>query len=153
MKDLEKLVDLYTDYLIATDSQTTATELSSILDRQISHDKFTRMLKEGAFNSSYLWKKVKKMVRTIELEDGCLIFDDTIVEKEWTDENEIVCWHYDHPKARNVKGFNIINMIYHSNDISIPVDFRVVEKPIIFYDNNGKRKRRSTTTKNELVRC
>jgi len=40
-----------------------------------------QMLKEGAFNASYLWKKVKKMIRKIESENGCLIFDNTIVEK------------------------------------------------------------------------
>jgi hypothetical protein len=39
---------------------------------------------------------VKSAVRQIESGDGVLIFDDTISEKMWTDENEIVCWHYDH---------------------------------------------------------
>jgi hypothetical protein len=52
MKQIEELVDIYTDYLIAT-------KLSKVLDGIISHDKFTRMLKERAFNSRYLWKKVK----------------------------------------------------------------------------------------------
>jgi len=110
------------------------------------------MLSRGEFDSKYLWKKVKKTVREIESEDGCLIVDDTIVEKPWTDENEIVCWHYDHTKGRNVKGFNILNLLYHSNDISIPVGFEIVKKPTEFVDKNGKKKRRSEVTKNELMR-
>jgi hypothetical protein len=39
--------------------------------------------------------------------EGCLIFDDTIVEKAYMDESEIVYWNYDHSKGRNVKGVNI----------------------------------------------
>jgi len=38
MKDLEKLVDLYTDYLIATDSVAIVTGLSAILDTSLSSD-------------------------------------------------------------------------------------------------------------------
>ena len=132
--------------------QATATGLSDVLDNEISHDKFTRMLASGEFNSKYLWKKVKKSVRQIESEEACLIIDDTIVEKQWTDENEIICWHYDHSKGRNVKGFNIVNLIYYSNDTSIPVGFEVVKKTIKFVDGNGKMKRRSEVTKNEMAR-
>ena len=79
-----------------------------------------------------------------------MIVDDTIVEKPWTDKN--ICWHYDHTKGRNVKGFNIPNLLYYSNDISIPVGFEVVIKPIEFVDENGKRKRNSEVAKNELMR-
>jgi hypothetical protein len=35
--------------------------------------------------------QVKKSVREIESEDGCLIFDDTVQEKKWTDESNIMC--------------------------------------------------------------
>jgi len=152
MADWEELVDLYTDYLIVVNGQATATGLSDVLDNEISHDKFTRMLSNGEFNSKYLWKKVKKIVRRVESEEGCLIIDDTVVEKRWTDENEIVCWHYDHSRGRNVRGFNIINLLYHSNGISIPVGFEVVKKTIEFIDENGKKKRCSEVTKNEIAR-
>jgi hypothetical protein len=36
---------------------------------------------------------------------GVIIFDDTAQEKTWTDENEIMYWHYDHCKGRSVKGY------------------------------------------------
>ena len=152
MKDIETYVDLYTDYLIATSTQATATGLSKVLDGQISHDKFTRMLSQGEFGSKYLWKKVKKVVRQIESEEGCLIADDVIVAKPWTDENEIVCWHFDHTENRLVKGFNVVTMIYHSNDISIPVGFDVVKKPIVVKDEEGRSKRKAEISKNEMLR-
>ena len=34
--------------------------------------------------------------------------------------------------CRNVKGFNIINLLYYTNGISIPLGFEVVKKPIEF---------------------
>jgi hypothetical protein len=52
--------------------------------------------------------KTKKLIRQYENGEGCLIFDDTIVEKAYMDENEIICWYYDHSKGRNVKGINIL---------------------------------------------
>ena len=44
MADWEELVDLYTDYLIVVNGQATATGLSDVLDNEISHDKFRRMV-------------------------------------------------------------------------------------------------------------
>ena len=153
MKRIEEYVDLYTDFLIVSgNTQATATELSRALDGEIAHDRFTRMLREGAFDAKYLWKRVKKMVRQIESEDGCLIVDDTIIAKPHTDENEIVCWHYDHTQGRSVKGFNLLNLLYHSEGISIPVSFKVVEKTETYTDANGKQKRKADKTKNELMR-
>ena len=68
------------------------------------------------------------------------------------DENELICWHYDHSKGRNVKGINRLNCLYHVNDTSIPVAF-LVRKPIEFCDiKTRKQKRLSEVTKNELRR-
>jgi hypothetical protein len=52
-------------------------------------------------------------VREIEQEDGVLIFDDTIQEKPYPDENELVCWHFDHTKGRSVKGVNTYRVVGH----------------------------------------
>jgi hypothetical protein len=57
-------------------------------------------------------------VPQVEREAGCLIFDDTIQEKEWTDESEIICWHYDHNKGRAVKGINVLNALSQWQSIS-----------------------------------
>ena len=69
----------------------TATGLSRMLPQELSHDQVTRFLNRNEFDSKYLWKKVKSTVRDFQNEDGVLIFDDCIAEKEFTDENEIMC--------------------------------------------------------------
>jgi hypothetical protein len=99
-------LELYTDYLLSTFGAATATGLSSMVDGDVSHDRITRFLSEREYSSKDLWKQVKATVREIEKEDGVVIFDDTIQEKEWTDENDIMCWHFDHCSGRTVRGIN-----------------------------------------------
>jgi len=145
--------ELYTDYLICNQGLATATSLSAMLDGEVSHDQITRHLSARLYTSKDLWVDVKPTVRQIERDDGCLIFDDTVQEKEFTDENEIMCWHYDHCKGRSVKGINLLNALYHSGDVSIPVAFEVVRKPYRFSDvKTRKVKRAAEFTKNELMR-
>jgi hypothetical protein len=149
-----KYLELYTDYLIVnTAASATATGLSALLDGETSHDQLTRYLSEQTLTSKHLWQRVKATVRQIEREDACLIFDDTIQEKHWSDENELICWHYDHCQGRSVKGINLLNALYYSGDVSIPVAFEIVHKPIPFCDiKTRKVKRTSEVTKNELMR-
>lgn len=150
---MNNLLDIYTDYLISSFSQTSATGLSRLLDAEISHDKITRLLSQSHYSSSYLWRLVKSTVRDIEKDDGVLIFDDTIVEKPYMDENDIVTWHFDPSHGRTVKGLNILNCLYQSQDISVPVAFELISKPIRFCDIKTRRiKRQSEITKNDLMR-
>lgn len=150
---MNNLLDIYTDYLISSFSETTATGLSRLLDGEVSHDKVTRFLSTYNFSSSYLWTLVKRTVREIEMDDGVLIFDDTIEEKPYTDENEIVNWHFDHSKGRTIKGINILNALYHVKDVSVPVAFEIIHKPILYCDiKTRKIKRESNVTKNDLLR-
>jgi len=146
-------LELYTDYLISSNSYATATGLSAMMNNDISHDQITRYLSNNEFNSKTLWKKVKQTVREIESDDACLIFDDTIQEKKWTDESEIMCWHFDHTVGKSVRGINMLNALYYSDGISIPVAFEIIKKPIEFSDlKTKKRKRKADITKNELMR-
>lgn len=149
-----KHLELYTDYLMVNASgYATATGLSTVMDGEVSHDQITRLLSKQEFNSKNLWLEVKSTVRQVEQEEACLIFDDTIQEKQWTDENEIMCWHYDHCQGRTVRGINLLNALYYSGDVSIPVAFEIVRKPIQFSDiQTRKVKRASLVTKNELMR-
>lgn len=146
-------LELYTDYLISTFGAATATGLSSMVDGDVSHDRVTRFLSEREYTSRDLWRQVKSTVRQIEREDGVLIFDDTIQEKAWTDENEVMCWHFDHCSGRSVRGINLLNALYYSGDVSIPVAFELVRKPLQFCDVKTRQvKRASEVTKNELMR-
>src|SRR5512135_1110472 len=147
-----ELFELYTDYLISSFGATTATGLSEMVDGTVSHDRVTRFLSERDYTSRDLGLQVKKTVREIERDDAVLIFDDTIQEKPWPDESELICWHFAHGQNRTVKGMNLLNALYHSGGVSIPVDFRLIRKPIQFCDVATRQvKRASEVTKNELL--
>jgi hypothetical protein len=153
MKRTTNYLELYTDYLISGNSYATATGLSAMMDNEVSHDQITRFLSKEEFTSKELWKKVKSTVREIETDEACLIFDDTVQEKKWTDESEIMCWHFDHTVGKSVRGINMLNALYYSNEVSIPVAFEIIKKPIEFSDIKTKqRKRKTATTKNVLMR-
>jgi len=147
------IFDLYTDYLLTSFSYTTATGLSSLLDGDISHDQVTRFLSSQDYTSKELWKAIKADVRKIEDDSGVLIFDDTVQEKPYSKENDLICWHFDHTVNRSVKGINLLNCLYSANDVSLPVAFELVTKPIKFSClKTRKVKRKSTVTKNEQLR-
>jgi len=150
------ILDLYSDYLIYSSAQTTATGLSKLLDEEISHDKITRFLSSELFDEKMLWKKIKKLVRAFEEKNACLIFDDTIIEKPYMDENEIICWHYDSKESRAVKGINLISGFYSCEKdgqiVRLPIDYRIISKTEEYIDEkSGETKRRSPVTKNEIM--
>ena len=128
MKNSE--LELYTDYLLSSFGATTATGLSAMVQGDVSHDRITRFLSRQDYTSKDLWLQVKTMVREVENAQGVLIFDDTIEEKAWTDESDLICWHYDHCTGRTVKGINLLNALYHCDGRSIPVAFELVQKPL-----------------------
>ena len=82
-----------------------------------------------------------------------LIFDDTIQEKAWTDESELMCGHFDPGSGRTVRGINLLNALYPCNGTSIPLAFEWVKKPFQYGDIKTRQiKRKSEVTKNELLR-
>ena len=83
-------------------------------------------------------------MRALRGPDGVLILDDSIAEKSYTDENELVRWHYDHMQGRNVKGINFITALYHRYNVSLPVGFALVTKTEMYVDLKTEQpKRRS----------
>lgn len=147
------MLDLYSDYLISSFGATTATGLSKLMGGEIGHDEVTQWLSHKARTSAEFWAKVEPYVREIESEEGVLIIDDSIEEKPYTDENEQVCWHYDHSKDRQVKGINFLTSLYSSRDMGLPIGFQLITKTEYYVEEKtGKTKRRSKTGKNEYFR-
>lgn len=152
------LLDLYSDYLLSSFSLATATGLASMVDNAYSHDQITRFLDQPRYDQKQYWQVIKPVVRQVERDDAAVLVDDTLEEKPYTDESELVCYHYDHSQGRSVKGINLVNFVYQvttpqGEEVSIPVSYEVVTKPEVYQDpKTGKYKRRSEISKNELVR-
>jgi hypothetical protein len=127
-----------------------------LTDNQITHDRITKLLSSACFTSADLWQKAKpvyKKIEVIEAEDGVLVIDDTIEEKPYTDENDIVAWHWDHKENRSVKGINIVTALYVSSKGSVPVAVEIVRKDVKCKNKKtGKPTRKASVSKQELYR-
>lgn len=123
-------MDLYTDYLLSSFVQVTATGLSSMLDQAVSHDDVTRFLNHMNSGNKALWEQVKPVVRSAEKElsgqkTGLLVIDDTIIDKAYTDENGLVSGHDDHSKNRYVKGINLVSVLLVLGKVVLPVAYKL----------------------------
>lgn len=149
---MELLIDLYTDFLIACPGQATCTLLSEVLDKQISHDQFTRLLNRGSINSRYLWQQVKPLCKEIESDGAVLILDDSVEAKPYSKCNGLISYHFDHTVGKTVKGVNFVSAVYNSWEMSLPVGLDFVIKDEACMDKNGKTKYKSRVSKQEMYR-
>jgi SRSO17 transposase len=126
--------------------------LSDFVDHTISHDKITRFLATKEYSSKDWRSLTKPIIREINEEDDCLIFDDTIGEKPSTDESELVTRHFDHSKGRSVKGINLLTALLNSkkHNMNIPLEFANVIKDKEV-EEDEKIKRKATKSKNEMM--
>lgn len=148
--------DIYIDYLITQNAQATATGCSELLDNQVKHDSFTRMLSSGSYDAQFVWSENKAAIRQTEDDDGALILDNSICHKPHSKVSQIICYHYDHAEGRTVKGINLLTAMVKYGDTSFPIGFEIVKKDQIDIRKNKKGKEQmhfySRYTLNELAR-
>lgn len=151
--NVNNLLDLYTDYLMITPMQSTATGLSKLTGNKVSHDRITRML-SGKIDSKTLWEYTKPMAQEISSSEGLLIIDDSIEPKPYSKTNSLINWHYDHCSGKSVKGVNFVNAYYYSPDydMGLPVGVEYVRKDQQVVTRQGTVRYRSDETKNEMMR-
>lgn len=150
------MLNIYCDFLICSTSYTTATALARATGNSLSHDKVTRFLSSEDFKPSDLWQIAKPLIRSVQEEkdvDGVLIIDDTIEEKPYTDENDIIAWHYDHCKGRALKGINFVSALYQAKNVATPVSYEIVKKTqTVINAKTGKTSRKSSISKQQYFR-
>lgn len=149
----KEMLDLYSDYLLSSFGATTATGMAQLLAGAVSHDQISRQLGGRLSTSADWWQQVKPQVRKMQSPAGVLIVDDSIAEKPYTDENEMVCWHWDHAQGRSVKGINFVTALYCSQEQVLPVGFHLIAKTEAYTDQKtGEVKQRSSVKKNAVYR-
>ena len=138
---VNNLSELYRESLMISQGQVSCTGLSSMMEASVSHDKFTRLLSSGYMNEEYLWKRAKPICHEISSKDAVLIIDESVEAKPYTDENELICWHYDHVIGKNIKGVSMLRGLYNSGGMSVPVGAEFVIKPIKTINKQHREKR------------
>ncbi len=145
-------LDLYTDYLISSFGQASATNLSRLIDDQISHDDVSRFLSQPQPIGQTLWKQVKPLMRQHQSPDGIIILDDSLLHKPHSQPNGLVSTYYDHTTNQYVKAINFLSLIYRVGDILLPVGLHLVIKYLQTQIKDRKEVWQAAVTKNEAFR-
>ena len=152
-------LNLYTDYLLSSTGQISATGLSRLFDGHISHDQMIRWLTSIYLDSQQVWTHAKPLIRQTERELGTddlavLIVDDSIVEKAHTDANALLCVHYDYSLGRYVKGLNFVSLLDAAGPVSVPIAVGLVEKTQAIIDpKTQKVSYKGPLTRNQLLQA
>ncbi len=73
-----------------------------------------------------------------ECDEACLIFNDTIIKKPYTDENNLICRLWDNRKKRSVKDINLLAAFYHTKAknqtlrLRVSAIFETIHKTILY---------------------
>lgn len=104
----------------------------------MSHDSVSRWLEAEDFDPKNLWSHVEKMV---EKEKGYLIVDDSVLDKRFSRNNELVGRHWSGNEHHLVCGIDLVNLLWAKDEECIPCDYRI-------YQSEEKKEK----TKNEYFR-
>ncbi|BCM88234.1 hypothetical protein IAD21_00061 [Abditibacteriota bacterium] len=81
------------------------------------------------------------------------MIDDTVQEKPYSDESELISWHFDPSVGRTVKGINLLSALYFSQGTSLPLAFELIQKTQLETNTKtGKDKWVCARSKNEMAR-
>jgi putative transposase len=117
----------YIDYITySPEKRTSATGLADALQTAVgSHDEVTRWLANSNLTPAQLWAEVKG---SVDLTQGHLVADDTVIEKPHTAEASNNLVKYYHGSDGLVKGINVVTLLWVHGQRCVAIDYRIVEK-------------------------
>jgi putative transposase len=115
----------YIDFLIGTQRVYSSTEAERVSPEQENgpaHDAYTRQLHRLFPTTERLWSEAQAHV---DLNKGCLIIDDSTLDKFYSRKIELVTKHWSGKHKRVVLGINLVTMLWTDGERHISVDCRV----------------------------
>lgn len=119
--------DLYSQFLLSTFGRYSMVWLSRLLDNQPAHDSWTRWLSKTKQRPSLLWEEARNLV---DLSGGYLVIDDTVGDKWYAKEIQMVKRQYSGTHHRLVNGIGVVSLLWTKHRKPekaehITIDFRV----------------------------
>jgi hypothetical protein len=124
----------YCQYLLSSQINYTITNLAEHLEA-ISHDKINRYLLSEKLTPRLLWDNVKEVIEIDE--EAYLIFDDTVIDKRYSEEIELTRWPYSGNEHGVIRGIGLISCLYVNPRIG---KFWVIDYRIYDPSGDGKTK-------------
>ncbi len=119
----------YIDFLIGTQKVYSCTEAERVQPYETgsSHDAFTRQLHRLFPSTDRLWTEAEEHV---DLSKGCLIADDSTLDKFYSRKIELVTRHWPGKHKRVVSGINLFTLLWTDGERYIPIDYRIYNKSV-----------------------
>ena len=133
----EKKQPLFADYcqfLLASFHNFTQTYFADHTPKW-SHDQLNRLLREERISAGDLWRSVKNDIDFHP--DGCLLFDDTVVEKRYAKAIQPVRRQWSGSEKRPVEGIGIVTCVYVNPKTGA---YWIIDYRIYDIDRDGKTK-------------
>ena len=93
----------------------------------MSHDCFLRVLQKQPPDTATLWHEAKQYVT---LTKGCLVLDDTTLDKPYAKKMPLVTWHWSGTHRRGVQGINLQTLLWTDGTACGPCACAVYDKPL-----------------------
>src|SRR5579859_1665799 len=112
----------YLEYLLNTPVNYTCSNLAEHLDG-VSHDAVSDFLQRGRVTASRLWELVKPLLK--DSEASCLIVDDSVQNKQYSQQIGLVQRQYSGAEHGLVRGIDIVNLVHFDGEAFYPIDYRI----------------------------
>lgn len=116
--------ELYCQFLIAAQTNFTATSFSSLVE-DTAHDSITRFLSGTKLTPHILWEYSSQFV---DKEKGVLICDDSVLDHPYGKQIGLSKWQYSGTHHDVVYGIGLTTLLWSNTNEHIPIDFRIYAK-------------------------
>jgi hypothetical protein len=131
----EKVTRLdYCQYLLVSQTNYTLTNFAEHCER-FSHDTINRYLAGDKIRPNFVWENVKGQV--IQTPDGYIIFDDTVIDKNYSHKIGMVRRQYSGNAHGIIRGLGVVSCVYVN---SVTDRFWIIDYRIFDPDGDGKTK-------------
>lgn len=103
--------------------------------QSFSHDSINRYLKEEKITPRLLWENVQPEI--VYSPNGYIVFDDTIIDKNYSNRIELVRRQWSGNAKSVIKGIGVVTCVYVNPDIN---DFWVIDYRVFAPQDDGKSK-------------
>lgn len=122
----------YCQYLLSSQINYTLTNLADHLE-SMSHDQINRYLRREKLTPHLLWENVKPLLQVHE--SAYIIFDDTVLDKRYSEDIELTRRQYSGNEHRVLRGIGVVSCVYVNPETG---QFWVIDYRI--YDPDGDEK-------------
>jgi hypothetical protein len=112
----------YIEYLISTPSNYTCSNLADHLE-DVSHDAVSDFLQRDKLTARHLWELARQLIK--DSANSYLIVDDSVQEKRFSKNIELVKLQYSGNEHGLVRGIGIVNLVHSDGTDFYPIDYRI----------------------------